>query len=95
MNPFDSYKRLLTVWFADLDEFYAMVTFVSPGLLGDAKAFRLLYADSIVRSRDKTSSEDQRRIGQKRLAQMLLSTIQQHSTDLAVGFCNVQLRRIE
>ncbi len=51
---------------ADLDEFYAMVNFVSPGLLGDAKAFRLLYADSIVKSRDKTSSDDQRRIGQKR-----------------------------
>ena len=52
----------------DLDEFYAMVNFVSPGMLGDAKSFRLLYADSIIRSRDKTSSDDQKRIGQKRYA---------------------------
>ena len=54
----------------DLQEFYAMINFVSPGLLGTPKQFQKIFADGIVKSRDNRCSEHDRRVGRKRLRQL-------------------------
>eukprot|EP00960_Hanusia_phi_P041972 755246-Hanusia_phi.AAC.2 len=58
----------------DLDEFYAMVNWVCPGTLGAPKQFRKIFADAIVKSRDKSCSKDMQRIGKKRLRELIKRT---------------------
>ena len=62
-----------------------MCNFVQPGCLGTPKSFKLNFSDSIVRSRDKNCSEDEARVGRKRLkelnrrtAPLVLRRTQQH-----------------
>jgi DNA repair and recombination RAD54-like protein len=54
----------------DLQEYYSMINFVRPGLLGAPKQFQKLFADSIVKSRDKRCSDHDKIIGRKRLRQL-------------------------
>ncbi|EKX49058.1 hypothetical protein GUITHDRAFT_52900, partial [Guillardia theta CCMP2712] len=58
----------------DLDEFYAMVNWVCPGTLGAPKQFRKIFADAIIKSRDKSCSKDLQRIGKKRLKELIKRT---------------------
>lgn len=50
----------------DLNEFYAMMEFANPNLLGPLSAFKRLYADPIERSRDRSASTEEKDIGQER-----------------------------
>jgi SNF2 family DNA or RNA helicase len=51
----------------DLEEFWAMVSFVKPGVLGTLKQFRKLFAEPIMQSRDLTCSSDRKRVGRKKM----------------------------
>ncbi|CAM8994178.1 unnamed protein product [Rhodiola kirilowii] len=54
----------------DLEEFFAMVNFTNPGVLGDAVHFRRYYEAPIVSGREPTATEEERKIGYERSAQL-------------------------
>ncbi|XP_073308403.1 protein CHROMATIN REMODELING 25-like isoform X3 [Primulina huaijiensis] len=54
----------------DLEEFYAMVNFTNPGVLGDAAYFRRYYEMPIVSGREPTSTEEVKRFGSERSAEL-------------------------
>ncbi|KAG8368368.1 hypothetical protein BUALT_Bualt15G0038200 [Buddleja alternifolia] len=54
----------------DLEEFYAMVNFTNPGVLGDAAHFRRYYEMPIVCGREPTASEEEKRLGSERSAEL-------------------------
>ncbi|KAL8541379.1 hypothetical protein ACS0TY_002583 [Phlomoides rotata] len=54
----------------DLEEFYAMVNFTNPGVLGDATYFRRYYEMPIVCGREPTATEEEKRLGSERSAEL-------------------------
>ncbi|CAM6070408.1 unnamed protein product [Sphagnum tenellum] len=58
----------------DLNEFYAMVDFANPSLLGPLAAFKRLYADPIQRSRDRDASEEEQEVGHARSLELQTRT---------------------
>lgn len=50
----------------DLEEFYAMVNFTNPGVLGDAAAFRRYYENPIVTGREPGASDEERSLARER-----------------------------
>jgi len=44
----------------DLQEFYSIVEFVNPGILGTSAAYRKIYEEPILRSRQPTCTEVKR-----------------------------------
>ncbi|KAL6514250.1 DNA-dependent ATPase protein rad54 [Orobanche hederae] len=54
----------------DLEEFYAMVNFTNPGILGDATKFRRYYEMLIVCGREPTATEEEKRLGSERSAEL-------------------------
>lgn len=54
-----SYKLLLpgTPVQNDLQEFYSIIEFVNPGILGTSAAYRKIYEEPILRSRQPTCTE--------------------------------------
>ncbi|KAL0334853.1 UNVERIFIED_CONTAM: protein CHROMATIN REMODELING 25 [Sesamum radiatum] len=54
----------------DLEEFYAMVNFTNPGVLGDATYFRRYYETPIVCGREPTATEEEKRLGSERSAEL-------------------------
>ncbi|GMH36127.1 hypothetical protein BSKO_03995 [Bryopsis sp. KO-2023] len=49
-----------------LDEFYAMMSFVNPDLLGSLTTFKRLFADPISKSRDRNASQEEKELGEER-----------------------------
>ncbi|KAL3814222.1 hypothetical protein ACJIZ3_015490 [Penstemon smallii] len=54
----------------DLEEFYAMVNFTNPGVLGDATFFRRYYEMPIICGREPTATEEEKRLGSERSAEL-------------------------
>ncbi|CAM6092312.1 unnamed protein product [Calypogeia fissa] len=54
----------------DLLEFYAMIDFVNPNLLGNLSTFKRLYANPIEKSRDRDASEVEQLLGRARSAEL-------------------------
>uniref|UniRef100_A0A803LE39 Protein CHROMATIN REMODELING 25 n=1 Tax=Chenopodium quinoa TaxID=63459 RepID=A0A803LE39_CHEQI len=50
----------------DLEEFYAMVNFTNPGILGDAAHFRRYYQAPILNGREPTASDEEKKVGLSR-----------------------------
>ncbi|GAB2217617.1 hypothetical protein Drorol1_Dr00000817 [Drosera rotundifolia] len=50
----------------DLQEFYAMVNFTNPGILGDIAHFRRYYERPIICGREPTATEEQKKLGLER-----------------------------
>ncbi|KAG9450907.1 hypothetical protein H6P81_010872 [Aristolochia fimbriata] len=65
----------------DLEEFFAMVNFTNPGILGDAAYFRRYYESPIISGREPCATEDERKLGNER------------STELSVKVNQFILRR--
>ncbi|KAK9054583.1 hypothetical protein SSX86_025662 [Deinandra increscens subsp. villosa] len=53
-----------------LEEFYAMVNFTNPGILGDAAFFRRYYETPIVCGREPTASEEEKHLANERSAEL-------------------------
>lgn len=54
----------------DLEEFYAMVNFTNPGILGDAAHFRRYYEAPIICGREPTAVEEEKKLGSDRSAEL-------------------------
>ncbi|KAF8405045.1 hypothetical protein HHK36_009942 [Tetracentron sinense] len=54
----------------DLEEFFAMVNFTNPGVLGDAAYFRRYYEMPIICGREPTATEEERKLGVERCAEL-------------------------
>ncbi|NXL86592.1 RA54B protein, partial [Alectura lathami] len=54
----------------DLQEFYALVEFVNPGVLGSLSTYRRVYEEPIVRSREPSATEEEKDLGEKRAAEL-------------------------
>ncbi|KAK3871160.1 hypothetical protein Pcinc_023686 [Petrolisthes cinctipes] len=54
----------------DIQELYALVEFVNPGVLGSSASFRHVYEDPIVASQQPQSTEEERQLGTSRAAQL-------------------------
>ncbi|KAF5757912.1 putative DNA helicase chromatin remodeling SNF2 family [Helianthus annuus] len=53
-----------------LEEFYAMVNFTNPGILGDAAFFRRYYETPIICGREPTASEEEKHLANERSAEL-------------------------
>ncbi|XP_072316178.1 DNA repair and recombination protein RAD54B [Eucyclogobius newberryi] len=54
----------------DLQEFYAIIDFVNPGILGSSTAYRKVYEEPILRSRQPSSSKEESVLGDERAAEL-------------------------
>ncbi|MEW5302035.1 MAG: hypothetical protein WDW36_004847 [Sanguina aurantia] len=54
----------------NLDEFYALLSFVVPDLLGTPTVFKRVYSDPISRSRDREATLEQRELGASRAEEL-------------------------
>ncbi|XP_075271963.1 DNA repair and recombination protein RAD54B isoform X3 [Opisthocomus hoazin] len=54
----------------DLQEFYALIEFVNPGILGSLSTYRKIYEEPIVRSREPSASKEEKELGEKRAAEL-------------------------
>ncbi|XP_027028166.2 DNA repair and recombination protein RAD54B [Tachysurus fulvidraco] len=54
----------------DLHEFYSIIEFVNPGILGTSAAYRKIYEEPILKSRQPTCTEEERCIGEERAAEL-------------------------
>uniref|UniRef100_A0A8D3B974 RAD54 homolog B n=1 Tax=Scophthalmus maximus TaxID=52904 RepID=A0A8D3B974_SCOMX len=54
----------------DLQEFYALIEFVNPGILGSSTAYRKVYEEPILRSRQPSCTEEERVLGEERAAEL-------------------------
>ncbi|CAJ1062194.1 DNA repair and recombination protein RAD54B [Xyrichtys novacula] len=54
----------------DLQEFYAIIEFVNPGILGSSTGYRKVYEEPILRSRQPSCTEEERVLGEERAAEL-------------------------
>ncbi|EEC74047.1 hypothetical protein OsI_09041 [Oryza sativa Indica Group] len=54
----------------DLEEFFSMVNFTNPGVLGDATYFRRYYEAPIICGREPTASAEEKNLGSERSAEL-------------------------
>ncbi|NWQ69161.1 RA54B protein, partial [Neopipo cinnamomea] len=54
----------------DLQEFYALIEFVNPGILGSLSTYRKIYEEPIVRSREPSATKEEKELGEKRAAEL-------------------------
>ncbi|XP_077453832.1 DNA repair and recombination protein RAD54B isoform X2 [Stigmatopora argus] len=54
----------------DLQEFYAIIEFVNPGILGSTIAYRKVFEEPILRSRQPSCSQEESALGEERAAEL-------------------------
>lgn len=54
----------------DLQEFYAIIDFVNPGILGSSTAYRKVYEEPILYSRQPSCTEEEKLLGEERAAEL-------------------------
>ncbi|KAL6912084.1 hypothetical protein ACP4OV_000889 [Aristida adscensionis] len=54
----------------DLEEFFSMVNFTNPGILGDASYFRRYYEAPIICGREPTATAEEKKLGSERSAEL-------------------------
>ncbi|KAH7697242.1 RAD54 DNA repair protein [Aphelenchoides avenae] len=55
----------------DLLEYYSLINFVNPGMLGTAQEFKKKFENAILRGRDADATKEQQQLGEKMLAELL------------------------
>ncbi|KAK7253202.1 hypothetical protein RIF29_37728 [Crotalaria pallida] len=60
----------------DLEEFFAMVNFTNPGILGDIAHFRRYYEAPIICGREPTATAEEKKLGAERSAELSLKVNQ-------------------
>ncbi|XP_036914635.1 DNA repair and recombination protein RAD54B [Sturnira hondurensis] len=58
----------------DLQEFFALIDFVNPGILGSLSSYRKIYEEPIIISRQPSASEEEKELGEKRAAELICLT---------------------
>ncbi|XP_078157888.1 DNA repair/recombination protein [Carex rostrata] len=54
----------------DLEEFYSMVNFTNPGILGDASYFRRYFEAPIISGREPTATSEEKKLGAERSSEL-------------------------
>ncbi|XP_015265322.1 PREDICTED: DNA repair and recombination protein RAD54B [Gekko japonicus] len=54
----------------DLQEFYALIDFVNPAVLGPSSAYRKVYEEPIIRSREPSATMEEIELGERRAAEL-------------------------
>ncbi|XP_067392591.1 DNA repair and recombination protein RAD54B-like isoform X2 [Emydura macquarii macquarii] len=54
----------------DLQEFYALIEFVNPGILGSLSTYRKIYEGPIIQSREPSATKEEKELGEKRAAEL-------------------------
>ncbi|XP_006884688.1 PREDICTED: DNA repair and recombination protein RAD54B [Elephantulus edwardii] len=54
----------------DLQEFFALIDFVNPGILGSLSSYRKIYEEPIITSREPSASEEEKNLGESRAAEL-------------------------
>ncbi|XP_025936794.1 DNA repair and recombination protein RAD54B isoform X4 [Apteryx rowi] len=54
----------------DLQEFYALIEFVNPGILGSLSTYRKIYEEPIVRSREPSATKEEKELGENRASEL-------------------------
>ncbi|XP_006859316.1 PREDICTED: DNA repair and recombination protein RAD54B [Chrysochloris asiatica] len=54
----------------DLQEFFALIDFVNPGILGSLSSYKKVYEEPIIISRQPTASEEEKNLGERRAAEL-------------------------
>ncbi|XP_063155563.1 DNA repair and recombination protein RAD54B [Candoia aspera] len=54
----------------DLQEFYALIEYVNPGILGPLSAYKKLYEEPILRSREPSAAKEEIDLGERRAAEL-------------------------
>eukprot|EP00069_Balaena_mysticetus_P010353 bmy_20620T0 len=58
----------------DLQEFFALIDFVNPGILGSLPSYRKIYEEPIIKSRQPSASEEEKGLGERRAAELTCLT---------------------
>ncbi|XP_036193608.1 DNA repair and recombination protein RAD54B isoform X1 [Myotis myotis] len=58
----------------DLQEFFALIDFVNPGILGSLSSFRKIYEEPIIVSRQPSASKEEKELGERRAAELVCFT---------------------
>ncbi|XP_039733068.1 DNA repair and recombination protein RAD54B isoform X2 [Pteropus medius] len=58
----------------DLQEFFALIDFVNPGILGSLSSYRKIYEEPIIISRQPSASEEEKELGERRAAELTCLT---------------------
>ncbi|XP_019488534.1 PREDICTED: DNA repair and recombination protein RAD54B-like [Hipposideros armiger] len=58
----------------DLQEFFALIDFVNPGILGSSSSYRKIYEEPIIISRQPSASEEEKELGERRAVQLTCLT---------------------
>ncbi|XP_036987054.2 DNA repair and recombination protein RAD54B [Artibeus jamaicensis] len=58
----------------DLQEFFALIDFVNPGILGSLSFYRKIYEEPIIISRQPSASKEEKKLGEKRAAELICLT---------------------
>ncbi|XP_078073165.1 DNA repair and recombination protein RAD54B isoform X2 [Mustelus asterias] len=54
----------------DLQEFYSLIEFVNPGILGSSSTYRKIYEEPIIRSQQPTATMDEKQLGEERATEL-------------------------
>ncbi|KAG8441820.1 hypothetical protein GDO86_010846 [Hymenochirus boettgeri] len=54
----------------DLQEFYALIEFVNPGVLGSLSTYRKIFEEPIIRSREPSVTPEEKNLGEERAAEL-------------------------
>ncbi|KAG2465300.1 DNA repair and recombination protein RAD54B isoform X2 [Polypterus senegalus] len=58
----------------DLQEFYAIIEFVNPGILGSSSTYRKIYEEPILKSRQPSATTEERSLGNERASELVRIT---------------------
>ncbi|XP_007999297.1 DNA repair and recombination protein RAD54B isoform X1 [Chlorocebus sabaeus] len=58
----------------DLQEFFALIDFVNPGILGSLSSYRKIYEEPIILSREPSASEEEKELGERRATELACLT---------------------
>ncbi|XP_067835362.1 DNA repair and recombination protein RAD54B [Heptranchias perlo] len=54
----------------DLQEFYSLIEFVNPGILGSSSTYRKIYEEPIIRSQQPSATMDEKHLGEERATEL-------------------------
>jgi len=85
------YIYILNIYFK---EYFSLINFANPGLLGTSQEFRRKYEIPILRGRDSESTDKEKELGEERLKELLEITNKftiRRTSDLLSKYCNYQI----
>ncbi|XP_060679653.1 DNA repair and recombination protein RAD54B [Hemiscyllium ocellatum] len=54
----------------DLQEFYSLIEFVNPGIIGSSSTYRKIYEEPIIKSQQPSATKDEKQLGEERATEL-------------------------